>query len=167
MDARVSIVVSLIEMHFARDVRLNELCSVVNLSPCHLTHLFKATLGTSPTKYLKSIRMQHAQDLLDHSFLSVKEIGMRVGMSDTESFCSRLQEGLRTFTSAIPKNACTLPSSLNSLRKLGVTSRIDHPSNFLPITELANHQQAQPIHNRIGQLKLLARLKNGASVFAH
>ena len=114
MDARVSIVVSLIEMHFARDVRLNELCSVVNLSPCHLTHLFKATLGTSPTKYLKSIRMQHAQDLLDHSFLSVKEIGMRVGMSDTSHFVRDFKKAYGLSPAQYRRTPASLPSSLNS-----------------------------------------------------
>lgn len=133
MDARVSIVVSLIEMHFARDVRLNELCSVVNLSPCHLTHLFKATLGTSPTKYLKSIRMQHAQDLLDHSFLSVKEIGMRVGMSDTSHFVRDFKKAYGLSPAQYRRTpACIAKLTEFKLRKLGVTSPDRSPQQLSP-----------------------------------
>ena len=133
MDARVSIVVSLIEMHFARDVRLEELCSVVNLSPCHLTHLFKATLGISPTKYLKSIRMQHAQDLLDHSFLSVKEIGMRVGMSDTSHFVRDLKKAYGLSPAEYRRTpACIAKLTEFKLRKLGAASPDRSPDQLSP-----------------------------------
>jgi|KBSSwiStaDraftv2_1062776.scaffolds.fasta_scaffold1403139_1 transcriptional regulator GlxA family with amidase domain len=133
MDARVSIVVSLIEMHFARDVRLEELCSVVNLSPCHLTHLFKATLGISPTKYLKSIRMQHAQDLLDHSFLSVKEIGMRVGMSDTSHFVRDFKKAYGLSPAEYRRTpACIAKLTEFKLRKLGAASPDRSPDQLSP-----------------------------------
>lgn len=139
MDARVSIVVSLIELHFARDVRLDELCSVVNLSPCRLTHLFKATLGISPTKYLKSIRMQRAQDLLDHSFLSVKEIGMRVGMSDTSHFVRDFKKAYGLSPTQYRRTpACIAKLTEFKLRKLEVTSPDRSSHRFSP-------------HNRIGQ----------------
>ena len=133
MDARVSIVVSLIEMHFARDIRLNELCRVVNLSPCHLTHLFKATLGISPTKYLKSIRMQRAQDLLDHSFLSVKEIGMRVGMTDTSHFVRDFKKAYGLSPAQYRRTpACIAKLTEFKLRKLGVTSPDRSPQQLSP-----------------------------------
>jgi transcriptional regulator GlxA family with amidase domain len=133
MDARVSIVVSLLEMHFARDVRLNDLCSVVNLSPCHLTHLFKATLGISPTKYLKSIRMQRAQDLLDHSFLSIKEIGMRVGMSDTSHFVRDFKKAYGLSPAQYRRTpACIAKLTEFKLRKLEVTSPDRSPHQLSP-----------------------------------
>ena len=133
MDARVSIVVSLIELHFARDVRLDELCSVVNLSPSHLTHLFKATLGMSPTQYLKSIRMQRAQELLGHSFLSVKEIGMRVGMSDTSHFVRDFKKAYGLSPSQYRRSpACAAKLTHSKLSKLAVTSTDRSPHQLSP-----------------------------------
>jgi AraC-like DNA-binding protein len=130
MDARVSIVVSLIELHFARDVRLDELCSAVNLSPCHLTHLFTATLGISPTKYLKSIRMQRAQELLDHSLLSVKEIGMRVGMSDTSHFVRDFKKAYGLSPAQYRRTpACIAELTEYKLRKLAESTTSTLPNN--------------------------------------
>jgi len=133
MDARISIVVSLIELYFARDVRLDELCIVVNLSPSHLTHLFKATLGISPTQYLKSIRMQRAQELLDHSFLSVKEIGMRVGMSDTSHFVRDFKKAYGLSPSQYRRSpACAAKLTDSKLRKLALKSTDRSPHQHSP-----------------------------------
>lgn len=40
----------------------------------------------SPIHYLKSLRMERAKELLEKSFLSVKEIAHRVGLNDESHF---------------------------------------------------------------------------------
>ena len=69
-----------------RDVPLEELAQAVNLSPSRLRHLFKESTGFSPTQYLKVHRMQKAQELLESTFLSVKEVMLRVGLKDKSHF---------------------------------------------------------------------------------
>ena len=64
----------------------DELSQAVNLSPSRLHELFKYETGTSPVKYLKALRMEHARELLETSFLSVKEIRARVGEGDESNF---------------------------------------------------------------------------------
>jgi hypothetical protein len=39
-----------------------------------------------PMRYLRVLRMERAKDLLESSFLSVKEIGFRVGLTDESHF---------------------------------------------------------------------------------
>ena len=39
-----------------------------------------------PIRYLRQLRMERAKDLLESSFLSVKEIAFRVGLNDESHF---------------------------------------------------------------------------------
>ncbi len=58
----------------------------VNLSAPYFCYLFKTITGVPPAKYLKSLRMQQAATLLTTTFLSVKEIVRRVGLTDESHF---------------------------------------------------------------------------------
>src|SRR5688572_487062 len=86
MDRRVQIVRAAIEADFRRAWNSEELARLVNLSASRLRHLFKAETGTTPAQYLKSVRMREAQKLLMTTFLSVKEIMHRVGITDESHF---------------------------------------------------------------------------------
>jgi transcriptional regulator GlxA family with amidase domain len=63
-----------------------ELGQLVNLSGSRLRHLFKAEMDQTPAQYLKTIRMSEAATLLRTTFLSVKEIMNRVGISNESHF---------------------------------------------------------------------------------
>lgn len=69
-----------------RELTLGELAQSVNLSTTRLHHLFKAEMGGSPAKYLKWLRMRQAQELLETTALSVKEIMHAVGIKDESHF---------------------------------------------------------------------------------
>ncbi|HEX9919470.1 MAG TPA: helix-turn-helix domain-containing protein, partial [Pyrinomonadaceae bacterium] len=49
-------------------------------------HLFKAETGSSPARYLKALRLERARELLETTFLSVKEIRALVGFNDDSHF---------------------------------------------------------------------------------
>lgn len=82
----MQIVIALIEEDLSRELSLEELAGSVNLSVSRLRHLFSAKLGITPTQYLKSIRMRKAKELLETSFLSVKQIISLVGIGDRNHF---------------------------------------------------------------------------------
>src|SRR5829696_4401941 len=86
MDGRVREAVALMRENLHRELPLSEIAQFVNLSSWRLCHLFKAETGTSPTHYLKWLRMQRAKDLLETTFLSVKEIRDKVGVRDESHF---------------------------------------------------------------------------------
>jgi AraC-like DNA-binding protein len=68
------------------ELSLAEFAQSVNLSVWRLCHIFKTDVGMPPMRYLRGLRMERAKDLLESSFLSVKEIAYRVGLNDESHF---------------------------------------------------------------------------------
>jgi len=58
----------------------------VHLSASRLRHIFKSQVGTTVPKYLKLLRLRRANDLLQTTFLEVKEIATCVGINDVSHF---------------------------------------------------------------------------------
>jgi AraC family transcriptional regulator of arabinose operon len=58
----------------------------VHLSDSRLRHLFKQNVGFSFQNVLKLIKLQKATMLLKRSYLSIKEIGARIGFNDISHF---------------------------------------------------------------------------------
>lgn len=86
MDARVRKVMTLIQKERSRDSSLDEIASQLNLSSSRLRHLFKEETGTTIVQYRKTIRLLQAKRLLETTFLSVKEIMLKVGCRDESNF---------------------------------------------------------------------------------
>jgi transcriptional regulator GlxA family with amidase domain len=86
MDERVQAAASLMHKSFERELSVGDMARAVNLSPSHFSHLFKAEIGVSPLQYLKSLRMRKAKELLDTTFLNVKQVMNRVGVKDKCNF---------------------------------------------------------------------------------
>ena len=68
------------------ELSLAEFAQSVNLSVWRLCHIFKSDVGMPPIRYLRLLRMERAKDLLESSFLSVKEIAFQVGLNDESHF---------------------------------------------------------------------------------
>jgi AraC family transcriptional regulator of arabinose operon len=86
MDRRIQVAISALETDFHRAWDIVQLGQLVNLSGSRLRHLFKAEMHQTPGQYLKAIRMREAAILLQTTFLSVKEIMNRVGISNESHF---------------------------------------------------------------------------------
>jgi AraC-like DNA-binding protein len=71
---------------FRGELSLGEFAQSVNLSVWRLCHIFKSDVGMPPIRYLRLLRMERAKDLLESSFLSVKEIAYQVGLNDESHF---------------------------------------------------------------------------------
>ena len=68
------------------ELSLAEFAQSVNLSVWRLCHIFKSDVGMPPIRYLRLLRMERAKNLLESSFLSVKEIAYQVGLNDESHF---------------------------------------------------------------------------------
>jgi len=86
MEHRVEKVISLMMVNLRRRLTLGEMARTVHLTPEHLCRVFKAETGLPPTKYFKAMRMLRAQELLENTSLTIKEVGARVGANDTSHF---------------------------------------------------------------------------------
>jgi AraC family transcriptional regulator of arabinose operon len=87
MDRRIKKVVESINKdEIERAPSLKELAHSMNLSYSRLRHLFKSEMGVTPTQYLRLLRMQQTRELLETTYLSVKEIMATVGVNDESHF---------------------------------------------------------------------------------
>lgn len=86
MDVRVQKVMTLMRRDLRAKLTLHDMARAVNLTSFHFCHLFKAETGRSPAKYLKAMRLERARELLETTFLSVKEIRAFVGLNDESHF---------------------------------------------------------------------------------
>jgi len=86
MDVRVQNVLALMRRDLRAKLTLNDMARAVNLTSFHFCHLFKAETGRSPARYLKAMRLERARELLETTFLSVKEIRALVGLNDESHF---------------------------------------------------------------------------------
>lgn len=85
-DSRVARTQSIIRSQMHRKLTLPELAGETGLSASRFCHLFKIHTGKAPAHYLKQLRMDRARELLETTFLSVKEICARVGLNDVSHF---------------------------------------------------------------------------------
>ena len=86
MAERIKRVIEMMQGDPSRSFTLGKMAESVNLSAPYFCFLFKSITGVPPAKYLKKLRMQQAATLLTTTFLSVKEIVRRVGLTDESHF---------------------------------------------------------------------------------
>ena len=85
-DIRVNYVVALIQRHFAEPCAVDELARAVNVSPSYLTRLFRDQTGRSPASFVREVRLRRAYELVQTTFLSIKEVMAAVGWNDPSHF---------------------------------------------------------------------------------
>jgi transcriptional regulator GlxA family with amidase domain len=85
-NRRVRIVIDFMNANLQRRISLTELANVVDLSPSHLSLLFKTQTGLSPGEYFRRLRMENARHLLATSLLSIKQIMPVVGYNNRSNF---------------------------------------------------------------------------------
>jgi AraC-like DNA-binding protein len=92
-DDRVSLEHNLVEravqyltQHHAQEITVPGLAQVLQISESHLAHQFSARMGTSPMRYLQTVRIERAGRLLLTTDLPVAAIAARVGFSDPAYF---------------------------------------------------------------------------------
>lgn len=86
MDPRVRHAIDLLSRDLSRNLDMEALANSVNLSTSRLRHLFKDETGVTPAQYLKRLRLERARELIDGSFLRLKELMPQVGISDESHF---------------------------------------------------------------------------------
>jgi transcriptional regulator GlxA family with amidase domain len=86
MDRRIFHLQSQLFKELQHQWTVVEMAENVNLSARHLQKLFKQETGTPPLTYLQDLRLEKARELLETTFLLLKEIGIQVGMPNDSHF---------------------------------------------------------------------------------
>ena len=92
MDQRVKKAIAEMEKHLNAELSLEVLAESVNLSTSRFRHLFKTETGTTPAQYLKSLRMSRARELVETTFLNIKEIMCSIGVRDKRHFAKDFEK---------------------------------------------------------------------------
>lgn len=75
-----------IDENYQKDISLDEVSRLVDISPYYFSKLFKQEQGENFIEYLTRIRMQNARQLLMNQNYSIKEICAMCGYSDPNYF---------------------------------------------------------------------------------
>jgi YesN/AraC family two-component response regulator len=75
-----------IDANYSRNITLNDLSSIVFISPYHLGHLFKKEVGISPIQYLINCRIEKAKAMLVETDASISDISNAVGYPNANYF---------------------------------------------------------------------------------
>jgi transcriptional regulator GlxA family with amidase domain len=86
MDPKVQKAIEVMKENARRAFSPTDMARHAQLSPRRFSHLFREETGTTPARFLKSLRMQQAKDLLENTFLGTKEIMRKVGVSNDSHF---------------------------------------------------------------------------------
>ena len=85
-DRRIRAAVTNLHANLRTHTSVSDLARSVNMSRWHFSHLLRAQMSQSPSRYMKTLRMQEAQRILSETFLSVKEISTMLGNIDRSHF---------------------------------------------------------------------------------
>ncbi|MDR2901467.1 MAG: AraC family transcriptional regulator [Treponema sp.] len=80
-------VIAFLKANMHRDISVEEMAHVMNMSRSHFTRLFSDEIGTSPRMYLEDLRLKTAIGFLFNDQLSVKETAALCGIPDVNYFC--------------------------------------------------------------------------------
>lgn len=105
-----------IDAHLADPISVQDLANCVFLSPGWFQHVFKATTGETPARYLQRRRLERARTLLLETTLPLQRIAAATGFADPSTFShafsrhfgyppSRLRTAVSTNCSSVCANA--------------------------------------------------------------
>ena len=85
-DQPVEKVIRYIRSNIGKDISLDEMADIANLSTFYLAHLFKQQTGFAPKEYLINTRLDQAKVMLARTTKTIAEIAYEVGYSSSSSF---------------------------------------------------------------------------------
>ena len=89
---RMRRVIDYMREEMAHNPGLTELAAVCGLSPTHFARMFRATTGVSPHRYLLSLRMEQARNLLETTTLPIAQVALACGFEQPSSFATAFRQ---------------------------------------------------------------------------
>lgn len=81
----IKVVCDYLEEHYMSNITLNDLSTLVRLSKYHLLRTFTRQKGISPYRYLETVRVNHAKELLEQGNKPI-DVAFQTGFSDQSHF---------------------------------------------------------------------------------
>lgn len=77
------------QTYISRHITAEEIANELQISPAHLSRIFKAVTGTTLIEYNNRLKINHAKQLLENQNLPLREVAAQIGIAD-EKYFSRL-----------------------------------------------------------------------------
>ena len=106
-SSRTRMFLQYIETHYAEDITLEELAKSAGVSKSECLRCFKATLQTTPYKYLMDFRLSKAEKLLKDTDLPICEIAIRTGFNGQSYFGKCFREKMNCSPSEYKRSQLT------------------------------------------------------------
>jgi AraC family transcriptional regulator len=87
-ESRLRRVLEYVRSHLDREIRLEDLAAVAQMSAYHFCRLFKQSIGVSPHQFLMRQRLEEARRLLRETNLSVAEVALEIGYQSPSHFAT-------------------------------------------------------------------------------
>lgn len=88
---QLRMLISYVQQNYPEDISLTRFAEKSHYSSSHLSHLMRSELGISFTEYLKTVRLQHAMQLLQRG-RGITEISGEVGFVNSNAFIKAFRE---------------------------------------------------------------------------
>lgn len=85
-EQAVNVALQYIHTHYASELSLEKVASVIYLNPVYFSQLFKQKTGKGFKTYITDLRLERAMAMLRQSELKVSEISERIGYPDVRHF---------------------------------------------------------------------------------
>lgn len=86
MDARIQLVVQLLEAEPTRSFSVPDLCDRFHMSPSHLQHLFKRDVHMSIREFIQHLRLRAAAVMIGTTRERIRQISFAAGFRDISNF---------------------------------------------------------------------------------
>ena len=93
--------------YYNSNIKIDDICNQINISPYHFIRMFKAKTGTTPHEYLLGIRVNKAEEMLKKGIYSIEEVARLCGYIDASHFSSYFKRVLGVTPSAYKKKYFT------------------------------------------------------------
>jgi len=81
-----------IDGHFSEPINRDDICRIAHMSRSSFTYVFKQIVGQTLLEYITSLRIRHAEQLLQANKLSITEIGEKCGFVSTPYFSQTFKD---------------------------------------------------------------------------
>ncbi|NMB95470.1 MAG: helix-turn-helix transcriptional regulator [Clostridiaceae bacterium] len=85
-DYIIDFITKYVEEHYTEDIYLDLFSEKLNLSTAYISSYFKTKTGINLTDYINNYRIKKSIELIENSQLKVKDIALRVGFSNSNTF---------------------------------------------------------------------------------
>ena len=85
-------ITSHMSLHLSEPLSVADLADRAGLSPSRFSQVFRDRFGSPPHRFLLHLRIQRAQDLLQHTGLTMRQISAQCGFSDVHHFAKTFKK---------------------------------------------------------------------------